>query len=42
MEPPVAVWKCWLASTVVGTKMAACFPSSTHFITARKAISVLP
>ena len=38
----LAVKKCWRASTVVGTRMAACLPSSTHFITARKATSVLP
>ena len=37
-----AVAKCCCARTVVGTRMAACLPSSTHFITARRATSVLP
>ena len=37
-----ALRKCCRASTVVGTSTAACLPSSTHFMTARKATSVFP
>ena len=36
------VWKCWLASSVVGTSTAACLPSCTALKTARIATSVLP
>ena len=38
----VTVAKCWLASNVVGTKMAACLLSWTALKTARMATSVLP
>ena len=36
------VWKCWLASRVVGTSTAAWVPSWTALKTARMATSVLP
>ena len=32
----MAVAQCCWASTVVGTRMAACLPSRMHFITARR------
>ncbi len=36
------VWVCCAASSVVGTRTAACFPSWTALNTARMATSVLP
>ena len=36
------VWKCWPASTVVGTRTATCLPSWVALNAARSATSVLP
>ena len=36
------VLKCWLASSVVGTRTATCLPSCTALNAARTAISVFP
>ena len=38
----VKVWKCWRASSVVGTTTATCLPSITAMNAARRATSVLP
>ena len=38
----VKVDRCWLTSSVVGTRTATCLPSCTALNAARTAISVLP
>ena len=44
-KPLIRSWnveRCWVTSSVVGTRMATCLPSWTALNAARTAISVLP